>query len=55
MWAMLRRHYFIREDQIKFLKSLPGNASGYIRQALDDFIIKKSKETLQVSTSASKK
>lgn len=50
---MVRKDYKIREDQVTFLESLPGNASEHIRAALDDYMVKKIKENPQASTSPS--
>lgn len=44
MAALVRKDYKIREDQVKSLDSLPGNASEHVRAAIDDYIIKKAKE-----------
>lgn len=32
---MVRRNYYIRDDQDEFLKELPGNVSEHIRRAID--------------------
>lgn len=34
---MLKRTYFLTEEQVRFLESLPGNASENLRRAIDDY------------------
>lgn len=51
---MVRKQYFIRNDQIRFLSKLPGNDAEHVRAAIDDYIEKKRRETINVSMSQSK-
>lgn len=37
---MIRRHFYLNQEQIDFLKKLPGNISEHIRRAIDDYIEK---------------
>ena len=50
---MIRVDFMAREDQISYLKKLPGNISEHIRRAIDEY--KQSIESKKVSESASKK
>ena len=47
-------HFYVREDQKESLKTLKGNMSEHIRFAIDDYLLKKQKEKLNVSKSMSK-
>ena len=48
---MVRYNLWLHNHQYKFLKKLGDNASEIIRRALDEYIQKKQKEQLNVSTS----
>lgn len=50
---MTDKHYSLRPDQAEFLSSLPGNASEHLRQAIDDYKLKKDKENMNLSESKS--
>ncbi len=50
---MLRRNYLIKEEQDKALRALSGHVSEHIRNAIDEYLAKKKKETLNVSESKS--
>lgn len=52
---MLRRQFFIREDQDEFVRNLQGNDSEHVRHAIDDYVkrIKLERSLVQVSTSKS--
>lgn len=52
MSEMIRINMYIREDQEEALSKIPGTYSELIRQAIDDFIVKK---TFQAGQSPSKK
>lgn len=51
---MVKYSFYIREDQLKFIESIPGGASEHIRSALDKYIEVKKRESLNVSESPSK-
>ena len=51
---MVLKRYYLRNDQVRFLDSLPGEKAEYVRQALDEWIAKKEKEVLNPSLSTSK-
>lgn len=48
---MLRKIYFVREDQHDFLKSLPGSAAEHVRRAIDDYKVKKLNANASISRS----
>lgn len=48
---MVRKEFYIEEDQIEFLSTLPGTVSEHIRIAIDEYIDRKKREKLQVSES----
>lgn len=51
---MIIKHFYLDKEQVDFLKKLSGNASGHIRRALDDYILKILKESIpKVSASQS--
>jgi hypothetical protein len=50
---MVRKHHFFREDQLAFIAKLPGNDSEHVRQALDDYILKKKFERIDSAKSPS--
>lgn len=35
--CMVRKHFFLDQDQIDFLESLPGTASEHLRSAINEF------------------
>lgn len=35
---MIRKHFFLREDQIRFLENLNGSTSEHVRIALDNYM-----------------
>lgn len=49
---MIRKHFFLTNDQFRFLRDLEGNVSEHIRRALDLYI--DSKKELKISNSPSK-
>lgn len=48
---MIRKHFYLDQEQIDFLKSLPGTVSEHIRQAINDYKEKR----INVSASESKR
>ena len=48
---MVRYNLYLSNNQHRFLRKTGGNASEIIRRALDEYIQKKKKEELNVSTS----
>lgn len=50
---MVRKHFYLTEEQEKFLKSLPGTMAEHLRKALDEYIEKK--QNLNISASSSMK
>ena len=51
---MVRKHFLLSNDQIRFLQHLPGTTTEHVRRALDDYIEKVKREQTQVSNSPSK-
>lgn len=41
---MIVKDFYLRNDQWRFLRSLPGKASEHVRAAIDDYKLKKDKE-----------
>jgi hypothetical protein len=50
---MIRKHFLMRNDQYKALSKLKGTISEHLRIAIDDYILKKKQEEMNVSTSKS--
>ena len=50
---MVRKHFLMRNDQYRALNKLPGKISEHLRIAIDDYILKKKKEEINVSESKS--
>lgn len=50
---MIVKDFYIRNDQWRFLRDLPGTAAEHVRAALDDYMAKKESQKLKVSTSKS--
>ena len=50
---MIRKNFWLTNDQFRFLRKLEGNVSEHIRRAIDEYIEKKKQEQLKVSTSKS--
>jgi len=48
---MVRYNLYLKNHQHRFLKKRGGNSSEIIRRALDEFIEKRKRELLNVSTS----
>ena len=48
---MVRYNLYLKNHQHRFLKKLGDNASEIIRRALDEYIQKKKKEEMNISTS----
>lgn len=46
---MIRKTYFLEQEQVDFLKSLPGTESEHLRQAINDY--KKKQENVSASQS----
>ena len=51
---MVRYNFYLRNDQERFLRKIPGTVSEHIRIAIDEYIFKKRQEVMQVSNSLSK-
>ena len=49
---MVRKDFYLREDQVEFLSKLQGQMTDHIRQAVDDYIFKL--KSVNVSASQSK-
>jgi len=52
---MITRDFKLRNDQYRFLKKLPGTMSEHVRNAIDDYKIKKDKEKSNFASSLSVK
>jgi hypothetical protein len=50
---MIVKDFYLRNDQWRFLRSLPGKASEHVRAAIDDYKLKKDKEKSNSSQSLS--
>jgi len=50
---MIVKDFYIRNDQWRFLRDLPGTSAEHVRAALDDYMAKKESQKLKVSTSKS--
>lgn len=50
---MVRKQYFIRNDQARFLNKLQGNDAEHVRAAIDDYILKKRKEGVGMNVAIS--
>lgn len=50
---MIVKDFYLRNDQFRFLKKLPGNMSEHVRAAIDDYKLKKDKENSKVASSLS--
>lgn len=50
---MIIRNFYLRNDQDKWLRSLPGRTSEHLRTAVDLYRVKVEKEQLKVSESPS--
>lgn len=50
---MIIRNFYLRNDQDKWLRSLPGRLSDHLRNAVDLYRTKVEKEQLKVSESLS--
>jgi len=51
---MTLRNFYMRNDQERFLRKLPGKVSEHLRIAIDEYILKKKKENTNTSDSLSK-
>ena len=51
---MIRKDFWLTNDQVRFLRKLEGNMTEHIRRAIDEYILKIKKEQLKISTSLSK-
>lgn len=51
---MLRKDFWMTNDQVRFLRKLEGNMTEHIRRAIDEYIKRKKEEQLKVSFSKSK-
>jgi hypothetical protein len=51
---MIRKDFWLTNDQVRFLRKLEGNMTEHIRRAIDEYILKTKKEQLKISTSLSK-
>ena len=51
---MIRKNFWLTNDQFRFLRKLEGNVSEHIRRALDKYIDELKIEQLDVSKSPSK-
>ena len=50
---MIRKHFLMRNDQFKDLNKLKGTISEHLRIAIDDYLLKKKQEDMNVSESKS--
>ena len=51
---MIRKNFWLTNDQFRFLRKLEGNVSEHVRRAVDEYIAKLKIERLNVSKSLSK-
>jgi len=51
---MIRKNFWLTNDQFRFLRKLEGNVSEHVRRAVDEYITKLKIERLNVSKSLSK-
>jgi hypothetical protein len=51
---MIRKDFWLTNNQVRFLRKLEGSISEHIRRAIDEYILKIKREQLKVSTSLSK-
>ena len=51
---MIRKDFWLTNDQVRFLRKLEGNMTEHIRRAIDEYIKKLKVEMLNVSKSQSK-
>jgi len=50
---MIRKNFWLSNDQVRFLRKLEGNMTEHIRRAVDEYIAKKREEQLKISKSPS--
>ena len=50
---MVRKHFLMRNDQFKSLNTLKGTISEHLRIAIDEYLLKKKKEEMNVGESKS--
>jgi hypothetical protein len=50
---MIRKDFWLTNNQVRFLRKLEGNMTEHIRRAIDEYILKIKKEQLKISTSLS--
>jgi len=51
---MIRKNFWLTNDQFRFLRKLEGNVSEHVRRAIDEYITKLKIDLLNVSRSPSK-
>ncbi len=51
MGIMKRKHFYLTDEQITFLKSLPGTMAEHIRVAINEYITKKNQANVSASSS----
>jgi Tfp pilus assembly PilM family ATPase len=51
MGTMVRKHFYLTEEQIQALQSLGGTLAEHIRRAIDDYLAKMQKVNVSASSS----